>query len=40
MSQGFELEEEKYQEKEIETKNINQVVTRSLQRKLDQATIW
>lgn len=40
MSQGFELEEEKYQEKEIETKNINHVVTRSLQRKSDQATIW
>jgi hypothetical protein len=39
MSQWFEFEEEKYQEKEIETKNINQVVTRSLQRKLDQPTI-
>jgi hypothetical protein len=35
MSQGFELEEKKYQEK----KNINQVVTRSLQRQSDQATI-
>jgi hypothetical protein len=39
MSQGFELEKEKYQEKELKTENINQVVTRSLQRQLDQVAI-
>jgi hypothetical protein len=36
---GLNLKEKNIKKKKIETKNINQVVTRSLQRQSDQATI-